>query len=41
MMDDYLLHLDRSADVNSFLAFVKLLFHPIIWAEPTAFELCG
>ena len=33
---NYLLHLDRPADVDSFLAFVELLFHPIIRPKPIA-----
>lgn len=38
-MMDYLLHLDRSADVDCFLAFIQLLFHPIVWAKPIGLEL--
>ena len=37
----YLLHLDRSADVDGFFAFIELLFHPIIWVKPIALELGG
>lgn len=36
---DYLLHLDRSADVDGFLAFIQLLFHPIAWVKPIGLEL--
>jgi len=40
-MADHLLHLDRSADVDSFLAFVELLFRPILRLKPRAFGLGG
>ena len=33
---NYLLHLERSADVYCLLAFVELLFHPIIRPKPVA-----
>ena len=38
-MLDYLLHLDRPADVDCFLAFIQLLFHSIVWAKPIGLEL--
>jgi hypothetical protein len=40
-MMDHLLHFDRSADVDSFLAFVELLFHTIIRLKPVASGLGG
>ena len=40
-MMNHLLHLDRSADVDGFLAFVELLFHSIIWPKPVASGLGG
>ena len=36
---NHLLHLERSADVDSFLAFVQLLFHPIVRPKPVASRL--
>ncbi len=38
---NHLLHLERSTDVDGFLTFVELLFHPIIRPKPVASGLCG
>jgi hypothetical protein len=38
---EHLLHLDRPADIDSFLAFVELLFHSIITIEPIPLQLGG
>jgi hypothetical protein len=40
-MMDHLLHLDRSTDVDSLLAFVELLFQSIIRLKPVASGLSG
>jgi hypothetical protein len=36
---NHLLHLERPADVDGFLAFVELLFHPIVRPKPVASSL--